>query len=86
MPQIIPIRELKNTVKVANLCKESAEPVFVTRNGYGALVVMSMEAYDELTFEIEAASKLAKSCASDTPAVNAKEFFDSFREAHAIPR
>ena len=47
MPQIIPIRDLRNTTEISNLCHQSSEPVFVTKNGYGDLVIMSMEAYEQ---------------------------------------
>jgi len=35
MPQIIPIRDLKNTTAISNLCHHTQEPVFITKNGYG---------------------------------------------------
>ena len=44
--QIIPMRDLKNTVEVEKRCLESGEPVFVTKNGYGKLVVMDIEIYE----------------------------------------
>lgn len=47
MPQIIPIRDLKKTSEISKLCKESNEPIFVTKNGYGDMVIMSMEMYEE---------------------------------------
>ena len=46
MPKIIPIRDLKDTSDVLNLCEEVAEPIFVTKNGYGVMVIMSMETYE----------------------------------------
>ena len=46
--QIVPMRDLKNTVKIENLCTESKAPVFVTKNGYGKLVVMDMECFERL--------------------------------------
>jgi len=46
MPRIIPIKDLKNTTKVSEMCHETDEPVFVTKNGYGDMVVMSMETYE----------------------------------------
>lgn len=46
MPQIIPIKELKNTLEVSNLCHKADEPIFITKNGYGDMVLMSMETYD----------------------------------------
>ncbi len=48
MPQIRPITDLRNTTEISNLCHARKEPIFITKNGYGDMVVMSMEAYDEL--------------------------------------
>ena len=48
MPHIIPIRDLKNTGEISQLCRESDEPIFVTRNGYGDMVIMSMQVYERL--------------------------------------
>lgn len=46
MPHIIPIRDLKNTTEISRLCNESHEPIYVTKNGYGDMVIMSMETYE----------------------------------------
>lgn len=46
MPQIIPIKELKDTSKISDLCHKSCEPVYITKNGYGDMVLMSMELYE----------------------------------------
>jgi PHD/YefM family antitoxin component YafN of YafNO toxin-antitoxin module len=48
MPQIIPIKDLKDTAKVSEMCHESSEPIFVTKNGYGDMVLMSMEAFEKM--------------------------------------
>lgn len=45
--QIIPMRDLKNTVEVERRCAEENGPVFVTKNGYGRLVVMDIEYYEK---------------------------------------
>lgn len=47
MPRIIPIRDLKDTAAVSRLCNETQEPVYITKNGYGDMVIMSMKAYEE---------------------------------------
>ena len=44
--QIIPMRDLKNTVEVERRCSEENGPVFVTKNGYGRLVVMDIDYYE----------------------------------------
>ena len=46
MPQIIPIKDLKNTAEISDLCHSTSEPVYVTKNGYGDLVIMSMETFE----------------------------------------
>ena len=43
MPRIIPIRELRDTTKMSELCHSTKEPVFITKNGYGDMVIMSLE-------------------------------------------
>ncbi len=46
--QIVPMRDLKDTVKIETLCSETKGPVFVTKNGYGKLVVMDIECFEKL--------------------------------------
>lgn len=46
--QIVPMRDLKDTVKIETMCSESQAPVFVTKNGYGKLVVMDMECFEKM--------------------------------------
>ena len=48
MPQIRPITDLRNTTEISELCHAKQEPVFITKNGYGDLVVMSIEAYEAI--------------------------------------
>lgn len=44
--QIVPMRDLKNTVKIEQLCESENGPVFVTKNGYGKLVVMDIKYFE----------------------------------------
>lgn len=46
MPQIIPIKDLKNTVQISELCHSIDEPIYITKNGYGDMVIMSMQAFE----------------------------------------
>lgn len=46
MPQIIPIKDLKNTSEISELCHSTEGPVYITKNGYGDMVIMSMEIYE----------------------------------------
>ena len=45
---IVPMRDLKDTVKIENLCTKENGPVFVTKNGYGKLVVMDVEYFERI--------------------------------------
>ncbi len=46
MPTIMPIRDLRNTSEISELAHKQQEPIFITKNGYSDLVVMSAELYD----------------------------------------
>ncbi len=48
MPQIRPITDLRNTNEISDLCHARREPIFITKNGYGDLVVMSIETYEAM--------------------------------------
>lgn len=57
---IVPMRDLKDTVKIESMCAESNGPVFVTKNGYGRLVVMDIEYFEKTMqklFEANAVNK-----------------------------
>ena len=45
---IVPIKDLKDTVKIENLCSKENGPVFITKNGYGKLVVMDIKYYEKI--------------------------------------
>lgn len=46
MPHIIPIKELKKTSEISEMCHEADGPIYITKNGYGDMVIMSMENYE----------------------------------------
>lgn len=48
MPQIRPITDLRNTNEISEICHKKNEPVFITKNGYGDLVIMSIETYERM--------------------------------------
>jgi prevent-host-death family protein len=47
MPKIIPIKDLKNTAEVSEMCHTTDEPVYITKNGYGDMVIMSIETFED---------------------------------------
>ncbi|MCX7903411.1 MAG: type II toxin-antitoxin system Phd/YefM family antitoxin [Caloramator sp.] len=59
MPHIRPVSDLRNNfADISRIVHETGEPVFLTKNGYGDMVVMSMEAYERKLFESEIYFKL----------------------------
>jgi len=59
MPNIRPVSDLRNNfADISRTVHESSEPVFLTKNGYGDMVVMSMEAFERHQFDSEVYIKL----------------------------
>lgn len=59
MPHIRPVSDLRNKfTEISKIVHETAEPVFLTKNGYGDMVVMSIEAYEKKRFDSEIYQKL----------------------------
>ena len=85
MPQIRPITDLRNTTEISDLCHARREPVFITKNGYGDLVVMSIETYESMleTAAVDAAIAEAEAeFERDGQLHDAKDALASLRRKH----
>lgn len=85
MPQIRPITDLRNTTEISEACHASREPLFITKNGYGDLVVMSIEAYEEMVRTLETDKAIAEAeaeCAADGQLRDARTALSSLRRKH----
>ena len=61
MPKIRPISDLRNNAnEISEFCRETREPVFITKNGVGDMVVMSVETYERQMALIHLYAKLAE--------------------------
>ena len=60
MPEIRPITDLRNTNEISELCHKKQEPIFITKNGYGDLVVMSIKTYERQMALLGVYQKLAE--------------------------
>lgn len=59
IPKIRPVSDLRNKFsEISKEVHESNEPVYLTKNGRGDMVVMSLEAYEQNLFESETYIKL----------------------------
>ena len=86
MPKIIPIKELKNTSEVSDLCHKTNEPVYVTKNGYGDMVIMSMETFESLSERLKMYQSLMTSeqQIKEGEVKDARESLASVREKYAL--
>ena len=87
MPQIRPITDLRNTTEISELCHAKKEPVFITKNGYGDLVVLSIEAYEELieALHTDAAIRDAEQeISAGGELLDAREALSSLRKKHSL--
>ena len=58
MTKIIPIRDLRDTGRIAELCSSSNEPIFITENSYGNMVIMGIALYEERMEKLEMREKI----------------------------
>ena len=79
MAQIIPIRDLKDTNAISAKCHELDEPIYVTKNGYGDMVIMSMKVYEEKLDTARILSALAVS-EEDIRTGNVRNAFEALKE------
>lgn len=84
--KIIPMRDLKNTVEVERQCKEEQGPIFVTKNGYGRLVVMDIEYYESTFQKMEEARLLIEALedVEEGRVLDGKEALLKLREKYGI--
>ena len=84
MPQIRPITDLRNTNEISELCHAKNEPIFITKNGYGDLVVMSVQAYESMLDERDIDREIALSEIEllENEGMNARDALSSLRMKH----
>ncbi len=85
MKLIRPVSDLRNNfADISKTVHETAQPVFLTKNGYGDMVVMSMEAFESLQFESEVYFKLQvaeREAELTDKRYSSKEILQAMREA-----
>ncbi|HWQ76185.1 MAG TPA: type II toxin-antitoxin system prevent-host-death family antitoxin [Syntrophomonas sp.] len=86
MPRIIPIRDLKNTSAISKMCQEATEPIYITKNGYGDMVIMSVKMYEEKLFMLDVYNKLAAAEAqiSEGKVMDGDASLKSIREKYSV--
>lgn len=85
LPKIIPINELKNTALISKTCKESTVPIVVTKNGYGEMVLMSIELYEQTIAKLQSALLINDSLADvekGAKPIEGATFFSNMRQKY----
>ena len=85
MIEIRPIKDLRDTTEISKLCEESKEPIYITKNGYGHLVVMSMETYKDKLAKADLYEKLAEAenqIKNGEKLLDAEAVFESLKERY----
>jgi prevent-host-death family protein len=77
MPNIRPISDLRNRANdISEFCHTSREPVFITKNGVGDMVVMSIETYERQQALIRLYTKLAEAEVEIANGAEGEDFFE----------
>ena len=84
MPQIRPIKDLRNTTEISELLHSTGEPIFITKNGYGDMVLMSNETYEREMAAAEIYRKLlvAQRQIDNGEGIDGEEVLKSMREKY----
>jgi len=81
MPAIRPISDLRNNAnEISEFCHSEREPVFITKNGVGDLVVMSVETYEHQQSLLELYAALAEAEADIANGDEGQDFFEVARQ------
>jgi len=87
MPKIMPISDLRNNFnEISDICHRDEEPVYITKNGRGDLVVTSIEYFEQLQAKIELYNKLAVAeveIANGAELKEHKQFMNELRERYS---
>ena len=84
--QIVPMRDLKNTTEIEKRCVEANEPIFITKNGYGRLVIMDIDYYDRTMRKIDEAALIHRGLedVESSLIVDGKTAMKALRTKHGI--
>ncbi|WP_317423477.1 hypothetical protein [uncultured Acidaminococcus sp.] len=84
--RIIPMRDLRDTVKIEELCVKEQGPVYVTKNGYGRLVVMDIDYYEKTQQQMKEAGAVLRGLqdVKDGKVVDGIEAMERLREKYHL--
>ena len=86
MPQIMPIKDLKDTSHISELCHKADEPIYITKNGYGDMVLMSIELFEatQNRWSMYRDVEISEQQIKEGRVKNAREALSSMREKYGL--
>lgn len=86
MPQIMPIKDLKDTSHISELCHKADEPIYITKNGYGDMVLMSIELFEatQSRWSMYRDIEISEQQIKEGRVKNAREALSSMREKYGL--
>ncbi len=86
MPQIMPIKDLKDTSSISEKCHKSNEPIYITKNGYGDMVIMSIELFEKTQkqWNLYSDIELSEQQIKDGKTKNARKALSSVKEKYGL--
>jgi PHD/YefM family antitoxin component YafN of YafNO toxin-antitoxin module len=85
MAIIMPIKELRDTTKISEACHNTSEPIYITKNGYGDMVIMSISTFNSISLQNEidcAISRFEKELADGVEFLDAEDALKALRRKH----
>jgi len=83
MPTIRPISDLRNNSnEISEFCRTSREPVFITKNGVGDMVVLSIDMYERQQAQLDLYARLAEAESESTS--NGVSFFEFIEKQQVV--
>ena len=86
MSKIISIEELENVTQISEMCHKEAEPILITKNGCGDMVVMTIDVYEQILNPIKMYQELDVSEADirEGKVKDAREVISDIREKYEL--
>ncbi|MEZ3487771.1 MAG: type II toxin-antitoxin system Phd/YefM family antitoxin [Lachnospiraceae bacterium] len=80
---IKPSKDLRNYAQISELAKKSREPIFITKNGEGDGVYMSLEVFEKMKLDMEISQEIMQSEKEKSPGI---EMLDAKEELEKLEK
>ncbi|MGL4483753.1 MAG: type II toxin-antitoxin system Phd/YefM family antitoxin [Anaerovoracaceae bacterium] len=84
MAKIRPITDLRKTSEISELCNAVNEPIFITKNGYEDMVIMSNKTFEKMfaLYELNRQLLIAQQQVNNGETVDGAALFEELRKQY----